>query len=165
MPGRIASVRILPFVRKDLPALQRLADQALGAGYVEGARFTADTVIVARTRGRLVGFVHFEPAEGGWSLRTLVVEPALRKRGLGSALARMALARYPDARWISPAWIDRNRIAADPMLRALGFAPQRRVPDYWLADSLERGYACPCCGNPCRCAAMVYALQKQEGKP
>ena len=147
---------IAPFDRADLPALQRMADEALGAGYVEGARFTADTVIVAHTRGRPVGFVHFEPADAGWRLKTIVVDPALRNRGMGSSLARMALARYPDARWTSPAWIDRNRIPADPMLRALGFAPERRVPDYWLADSLERGYACPSCGRPCHCAAMIY---------
>ncbi len=112
--------------------------------------------LVAHEDGRVSGFVVIEPHAEFMSLKTIVVDPAIRRRGIGSALARAALLRHPEARWISPAWIDGDRIPADRLLRSLGFLPRERIPDYWLEDSLKRGYACPTCGNPCHCAAMIY---------
>lgn len=165
MPGRAAAVRYLPCAREDLFALQRLADEALGTGYVDGDRFDPGTVLVARSEGRLAGFVHFEPADSGLSLKTIVVDAEFRFLGIGSALAHAALSRHPCARWTSPAWIDRDRIPADALLRALGFVPEHLAPDYWLADSLERNYLCPSCGHPCHCSAMIYVRTAPSETP
>ena len=65
---------IAPFDRADLPALQRMADEALGAGYVAVRRFGADTVLVARAGETPVGFVQVEPGGAEWTLKTIVVD-------------------------------------------------------------------------------------------
>jgi hypothetical protein len=30
--------------------------------------------------------------------------------------------------------------------------------NYWTADSIEHGYGCPTCGNPCLYTARLFAL-------
>lgn len=147
---------IVPLVLDDIPALQHLADGALGVGYLDCMQIDPKNCLVAHKDGVVAGFVCVEPQARTVSLKTIVVDPMLRRRGIGFALARAALRRHPDARWTSPAWIDGNRIPADTLLCSLGFRPRERISNYWFKDSLRRGYSCPACGNPCHCAAMIY---------
>lgn len=30
------------------------------------------------------------------------------------------------------------------------------IPDYWYEDSVQKGFSCPQCGNPCHCACVIF---------
>ncbi|MDA8383565.1 MAG: GNAT family N-acetyltransferase [Betaproteobacteria bacterium] len=140
----------------DRADLQRMADHALGVGFLEATRIAAQSGLVAKTGSKAVGLLVIESAGDVMSLPVIVVDAAYRRRGVGQLLGLAALSRHPDQEWISAAWISGAEIPADRLLRRIGFAPSHRVRDYWLEDSLRRGFTCPLCGHPCRCDAMIY---------
>jgi hypothetical protein len=41
-----------------------------------------------------------------------------------------------------------------------GFKNIKMLPNYWLNDSIEKGYCCKICGTPpCHCSAEVFELK------
>lgn len=78
----------------DLPALRPLL-AAARLPFEELETVLPDGLLVARADGRLVGAVALQPAGKNGLLRSLVVDPVWRGRGLGAALlaALEALAR------------------------------------------------------------------------
>ncbi|MDA8092831.1 MAG: GNAT family N-acetyltransferase [Betaproteobacteria bacterium] len=150
------SIAVEAYSPDDAATLQLMADNALGVGFFEVLQLTARSGLVAKAGPKAVGFLVIEPAGEGMSLPVVVVDAAYRRQGVGLLLGRAALARHPDKAWLSVAWISGSEIPADRLLRRIGFAPSCRVREYWLEDSLKRGFTCPICGHPCRCDAMLY---------
>ena len=137
-----------------------LADAALGAGYVDHAALASTVCFVAVDAEEIMGFVCVEPHASrcdGRILKTIVVAPAHRGRGIAKHLGLAALSAFPGSAWRSPAWVSHGgEIPADWLLRSLGFVSEELIHNYWYIDSLSRGYLCPNCGNPCQCSAMMY---------
>ena len=100
-------------------------------------------------------------------LRSVAVTGDARRRGIGTALTRARL----DAQWdagattvISLAWArGDHRPAAGPLSDA-GLRQAGTLELFWLEDSLTRGYTCPECDHPCRCAAAVFTVDR-SGQP
>ena len=159
-------VNALTIIRKvdpqDEEHILTLADAALGAGYVDHAALARSTCFVAVDVEEILGFVCVEPHAPRHNervLKTIVVAPAHRGRGIAKQMALAALSGSPGNAWLSPAWISHGgEIPANRLLRSLRFIPEETIHDYWYTDSLSRGYQCPNCGNPCRCSAMMYRL-------
>jgi ribosomal protein S18 acetylase RimI-like enzyme len=95
------------------------------------------------------------------SLEALAVEPAFRRRGVGSLLARASL------EWmvaegcetaVTLAWESGRESASAPLFRRLGFRQGPTVERFYLEESLREGWACPVCGMGCRCSATLYTL-------
>ena len=145
---------------RDEARILALSDAALGTGYVDHAALTRASCFVAVAAEELLGFVCVEPhtfQRNEQVLKTIVVAPAHRGRGIARHLVLVALSAFPGSAWRSPAWVSHGgEIPADRLLRSLGFVPEELIHDYWYIDSLSRGYPCPNCGNPCQCSAMMY---------
>jgi ribosomal protein S18 acetylase RimI-like enzyme len=95
------------------------------------------------------------------SLEALAVEPAFRRRGVGSALAGASLdwmrAQGCETA-LALAWESGREGASAPLFRRLGFRQGATVERFYLEESLREGWACPVCGVGCRCSATLYTL-------
>jgi amino-acid N-acetyltransferase len=82
-------VRFEPAVVDDGPAILRLlSDSGLP---VDGLVEHLNTAIVARADGRVIGCAALEIHPDGALLRSVAVDAALKSRGLGTELTRLAL--------------------------------------------------------------------------
>jgi len=164
----------------------RLLQRELGADYVTAEQFTDHAegqdgstalvwvsgeqtiagVAIACTAGKpetdAASRFGFEARDDVGCLQTFVVDDDYRRRGGGTALAQQLL---EDLRTrghkqvLMFTWISGRDDTADGIAEGLGFTHLGMLPEYWHEDSLEAGYECPICGNPCRCSVNVWALE------
>jgi GNAT superfamily N-acetyltransferase len=175
---------IRPLVDADRPAVSRLLDDAVGAGFW---RFTdgADSLsFVAVSGGGVAGVVLtcLEPADDpdvrtalGDSagspagvgelvlhVRQLAVAPAARRTGLASRLmARAEAEALSRGAGVAFAfgWLPAGRPEPDavPFYEAAGYDSRPDILDFYAEGSVATGAACPYCGDPpCRCAARPF---------
>lgn len=93
-------------------------------------------------------------------LRSVTVLDGWRNRGIATRLAKHTTTwldgRKPPLE-ISLAWVKPNgSCPAAGILESAGFEAATTLDSFWTEDSTSRGYDCPVCGNPCRCAAKLY---------
>lgn len=183
----LASCRDLPDIVAQ--AIVDLAAPALGPGYLDRQTLEVGNRVVAyalHDSGRLAGFAMGRALAGqqyvrehptaeraiqrlgdiGGLAETVVVSPDARGHGLGTHLMKDICAHITalsGAPLILPAWRHHDgTVPADGLARHLGFVPYAIVNDYWFDESCLRGYMCPSCGNPCRCAARLYVLSQPD---
>jgi ribosomal protein S18 acetylase RimI-like enzyme len=92
-------------------------------------------------------------------LQSVAVKPGCRGQGIGTGLSRALLDHLKRAganAVLAVSWESGTRDSSAGMLEAVGFQRVARVAEFWKGDSLRRGYTCPRCGNPCRCAGVLY---------
>lgn len=95
-------------------------------------------------------------------LKSSVVVPAARGRGIGTDMLRATLqflaaggCRYAvTASWVA---VDAAHTSLGMLDRA-GFTALATVPGYWADDQTAGGFTCPDCGDKCRCTAAIMAL-------
>ena len=85
MIDAVSTIRISSGNASDLPALETLLEAA-GLPAAELEAVLPDGLLVVRDGGRLVGAVALQPAGDDGLLRSLVVDPSRRGKGLGVAL-------------------------------------------------------------------------------
>ncbi len=55
------------------------------------------------------------------------------------------------------AWRGSGGVQFYDIFKQNGFKLRREFPDYWVEESLRKGYKCPECGNPpCECSALLF---------
>lgn len=86
----IVTVTIERAAADDLDAVIHLLEQQ--GLPPDGARELANTMVIARAAGEVVGAAALEPYADGAFLRSVVVAPALQRRGVGGQLVEAALA-------------------------------------------------------------------------
>ncbi len=94
------------------------------------------------------------------SFEALAVEPAERRRGVGSRLVAASLdwmRRRGCAAAITVSW-QSGRDGSAGLFRRLGMREGPTVERFYLDESLRDGWACPVCDGPCRCAATLFTL-------
>jgi ribosomal protein S18 acetylase RimI-like enzyme len=167
-----------------LDGARLLLEQELGSGYVTADRLLAltrgtdDGVVLAWLVGtelagvgiasaaaceeidaaRRCGFTSAEPVG---CVQTLVVDPRYRRSGGGSVLAGRLLALLRADGYATNllfAWASGSGSTADGIAKRLGFECLGTLEEYWREDSVERGYNCPVCGNPCLCDVNVWVI-------
>jgi ribosomal protein S18 acetylase RimI-like enzyme len=92
-------------------------------------------------------------------LKSVAVKSGCRGHGIGTALSRAVLDHLKQAgatAVLAVSWESGTRDSSAGMLEAVGFRRVARIEDFWKEDSLRLGYRCPQCGNPCRCAGILY---------
>ena len=79
--------------------------------------------------------------------------------GIAGALAAEAHKRFENlgiGYIISTAWKRAGKINIGNILLRSGYNVMTEIPDYWYKDSVEKGYLCPQCGNPCHCSCVIF---------
>lgn len=183
---------IRPLRETDHPAVARLLDDAVGAGFwrfadgadatsfvaVSGAGEVAGVVLTCLepagdpdARTALSGSSAAGAAPGALVLhvRQLAVAPAARRSGLASRLmartAAEALARGATAAYAF-GWLPAGRPEPDavPFYSAAGYEARPDIPGFYAESSLATGARCPYCGEPpCRCAARPFVKTLRPG--
>ena len=149
----------------DIDAVLAIADSQLGEKYITETDLSEGKVFVAEEDelGKIVGFcIALVAAKDGKSyVRTVAVDSAYSGQGIGTALVAKAvdyLKVLGAERIFSPLWKHNGVVNSDVIFRRNGFVPKHGIPDYWLKDSMEKGYSCPVCGKGCHCTCVMYEL-------
>lgn len=92
-------------------------------------------------------------------IKSVAVEEKFRRQGIGTNLTLETIDRFKlkkcDALF-AVSWVSNRPDSSQKMFESLGFQNVLRIPNYWTKDSIEDGYMCPVCGNPCKCVAIFY---------
>ena len=177
-----ASVR--PLRHADRPAVARLLDDAVGAGFWRFTDGDDALTFVAVSAAGVAGVILtcLEPADdpdvrlafGGSApapagagelvlhVRQLAVARGARRAGLASRLLAgaeaEALARGAAAAFAF-GWLPAGRPEPDavPFYEAAGYDARPDIADFYAQGSLATGALCPYCGDPpCRCAVRPF---------
>ena len=89
-----------------------------------------------------------------------------RKQGLSNLLFNYSIDYVKDKcdGVISICWIKDIENPMQFLLQNNGFYNIKTLKNYWLKDSIEKGYQCDICGNPCNCTAQVFELKKKPSQ-
>ena len=93
-------------------------------------------------------------------LKTLAVASNYQGYGIASDLVKHALRLMDNADCktvFSTAWKHLGVTNIENVLLNNGFTKRDEIPNYWYEDSIEKGYSCPQCGNPCRCSCVIFS--------
>lgn len=97
-------------------------------------------------------------------IKSVAVRPEYRHRGIGTKLTIQSMIRLKKMScdfFLAVSWISNRPDSSQGMFEKLGFENMLNIPNYWTQDSIEKGYSCPNCGNPCHCTASFY-LRKAD---
>lgn len=93
-------------------------------------------------------------------LDTNCVRESYMGNGVGTALTEERLSRFSSRgfdRFTAFSWIRTGGVPdSSGVLESCGFEAVEEFEEYWYEDSVEEGFECPDCGNPCRCMARLY---------
>lgn len=157
-------IRIRNLEQSDINEILAISDAQLGENYITIDDLTGYHTIVAEDDEQCscVGFcLSYVSQDGTAYVRTVAVSPDYMGRGIGTALVAKSVEylKDNDAKTIlSPLWKHEGGVNSDVIFRRNGFVPKQEIPDYWYADSLEKGYTCPVCGKGCHCSCVMYEL-------
>ena len=91
-------------------------------------------------------------------IKFVAIDPAFQKKGIGMKLVQESLAALKKAGMdlvVSIGW-KTDYVHIEPILLANGFVKRSSFKEFWHKESVERGYDCPRCGNPCHCEAILF---------
>ena len=148
----------------DIDEILAIADVQLGDNYITVNDLSACNVVVAEEveSQKCVGFcLSYVGQDGEAYVRTVAVSPDYSGQGIGTALVAKSveyLKGIGAKKIMSPLWKHDGIVNSDVVFRRNGFVHVREIPDYWYADSLEKGYLCPVCGKGCHCTCVMYEL-------
>ncbi len=148
----------------DINEILAIADVQLGEKYITVDDLYACKAIVAEDADlqKCVGFcLSYIGQNGDAYVRTVAVSIDYSGQGIGTALIAKSvecLKSIGAKKIMSPLWKHDGIVNSDVVFRRNGFLPVRENPDYWYADSLEKGYLCPVCGKGCHCTCVMYEL-------
>lgn len=157
-------IKIRNFLPADIDEILAIADLQLGEKYITVDDLSACNVIVAEDADlqKCVGFcLSYIGQNGDAYVRTVAVSNDYSGQGIGTALIAKSveyLKGIGARKIMSPLWKHDRIVNSDVIFRRNGFLPVREIPDYWYADSLEKGYSCPVCGKGCHCTCVMYEL-------
>ena len=146
------------YCAEDYLSLKPILDDAFGVGYFDCNKLSNENCVVA-DMGTAAGMIYCEDHLGELEVRTIAVRYDLRNQGIALCLLNHLVSTSVSnniKRLWSPAWVERGRVPGAKLLVSAGFALTSEISDYWLNDSIQRQYACPACGMPCRCSAQIF---------
>jgi len=157
-------IRIRDMQSADTVEIFAIADMQLGKNYITIDDLSVRNVIVAEdvVLQKSVGFcLSYVGQRGDAYVRTVAVNPDYSGRGIGTDLVAKSVEylKCSGAKKImSPLWKHDGIVNSEVIFRRNGFVPVHEIPDYWLKDSIEKGYSCPVCGKGCHCTCVMYEL-------
>jgi GNAT superfamily N-acetyltransferase len=98
-------------------------------------------------------------------IKSLAVQKTARGQGIGTSLILAAEGRlwgWSASVIVTLAWADQHGCHLEGVLTKLNYRLLDKTPRFWYQDSLSKGYQCPTCGNPCECAAWLFAKDRTK---
>ncbi len=167
---------------KDFSAIVGLADEALGDGYFEPSQ--QGLLIVAERAGNIAGFcygdlfslidLHEKVLKGRVApsfgvgvenikvgvIQTIAVKEGFQRLGIGLMLAEAMICSFGEPPVIlSPAWRQPcGAVNASRILLKVGMKELACYPKFWTEESMQLGYSCSICGNPCQCEMVLFGM-------
>jgi ribosomal protein S18 acetylase RimI-like enzyme len=92
-------------------------------------------------------------------LKTIAVDIKYSTLGIGTALTehRIKLLKEKSNLILAFSWEQKQNDTNTKILEKFGLTLKRTIPNYWMEDSLQKGYNCKICGAPpCKCNALIY---------
>lgn len=92
-------------------------------------------------------------------LKTMAVDPNFRGRGFGRKLTQLSIAQFRD--WgahnaYAFGWTDHEGCHIQSTLESCDFEELSHLENYYRQSSIEQGFDCPTCGNPCECSIRLF---------
>lgn len=153
-----------------------ISDDRFGFGYLLHSDFTSPDAVtlVATVDEAVVGFAlfHIIPPSGfpdalsvlypeshtSVLFKTIAIKTGYEDKGIGNLLFAMVLniARNQGALCCySYMWDKSDNNAIWKLAVNHGFVKVADLPQFWYEESLQKGYQCVVCGNPCSCNATL----------
>jgi len=91
--------------------------------------------------------------------KSMAVKSSYQRKGIGAVLLNDALMLFKKQQMeavLSITWKSKKGINIAGLMQFYAFKQYKEIPNFWTADSIQKGYLCPECGNPCKCSAVIY---------
>lgn len=92
-------------------------------------------------------------------IKSMAVDPNFRSRGFGRRLTKMSLEQFREWEVKSAyafGWSDYDGCHIQTTLESSGFEVLSHISDYYRQSSIDTGFNCPSCGNPCECSIKLF---------
>lgn len=154
----------------DYVDVYRIGDEQLGKGYFQEVLNSNSEhllwVAIDPETNEVRGFLFVILQKKTAIIKTLAIQQKYQRTGFGTRLLRTALEELLGSvdRFEVIAWelSDTNLIPLESILVKTGFVKSHEITNYWLDDSIQRGYSCPSCGNPCQCSAVIFSIPSSD---
>lgn len=154
----------------DYVDVYRIGDEQLGKGYFQEVLNSNSEhllwVAFDPATDQVRGFLFVILQEQVAIIKTLAIQQKYQRNGLGTRLLHEALEELVESvdRFEVIAWelSDTKHIPLESILAKTGFVKSHEITNYWLDDSIQRGYYCPSCGNPCQCNAVIFSIPSSD---
>ena len=147
--------------------LRDAADPTAGVWVADGTTVAGATLSRLLVPADAAYYERFGPQATGifggtvGSFEALAVEPAARRRGLGSQLTAVSLDWMREQGCdtaIAVSWRSGRPGSSVGLFRRLGFREGPTVERFYHAESVRDGWVCPVCRGPCVCPATLFTL-------
>ncbi len=106
-----------------------------------------------------VGYLDVQSTSKFLEVKTIAVHPAHQGKGLGTFIFNNTTniaKEFNVENCYCVAWQRNGKVAMHNIHINAGFQVVKNISNYWRLDSIQKGYDCPECGNPCVCNAVIY---------
>jgi len=113
--------------------------------------------VMSMTKNRPVPELNGETGIG--YIKTVAVGSSYSGKGIGMDLIKrsMQILKSEGATsYISTAWKHAGITNVASLLKSVGFERSFELEEYWTQASIDEGFECPHCGNPCHCSCVIY---------
>lgn len=147
----------------EIDSLIKLSQKSFGIGFHSINYFkniissNINKCYIYRENKSIIGFcTAIQEQDGVVRLDSICVDEGSREKGIATMLIEELLFDFPSKEIITYVWNESANKGMPDLCTRLGFIKTETILNYWLNDSLERGYSCIVCGNPCKCSVDVY---------
>ncbi len=128
-------------VADDIAKMMALADESESAAHWSAREYDAlfaaeapERVALVACKDAVVGFVIARCGDGEWEIENVVVDPKLRRKGIGDRLIREVLEKARE-RGVTDVLLEvrESNVAARGLYAKWGFAEEGRRPKYYRA--------------------------------
>lgn len=147
-------------VGKDNSLTAKVSGEIVGYVISQFMDPTALDLIFNERKMNLAAF--FEKWRSVCWIESIAVDSKYSRQKIGKKLIAELMSPSEDTphAFFSFVWEYKNGSPLAAIYESLDFELVQRIPNYWQADSLKKGYSCYYCGNhPCHCSALIYALK------
>lgn len=154
-----------------------ISDSRFGRNYLNEHDFLSlqSQLLVAQHNGDTIGFLLYQNVSSShvplqlmdgkpwFYVQSLAVKEGHDGFGAGTLLLQKVLEAaelHGVTSFYSHLWISGGVAQAWSIFEKFGFRIHSVIDLFWHQQSIEKGFHCPVCGNPCECSALLVFLNR-----